>query len=82
MEALKEAKDSKAIMQAVVKAERLSDTTFTTRSIGMGTASLAVGFIDRVVTAKELIDSIIGEAEEILTSGGLGGWILAPKPSA
>ena len=82
MEALKEAKDSKEIMQAVVKAERLPATTDMTRSIGTGTASLAVGFIDKVVTVKELIDSIIGGAEEILTSGGLGGWILAPKSSA
>ncbi|MBA7647747.1 hypothetical protein ES703_55526 [subsurface metagenome] len=32
--------------------------------------SLAVGVIDKVVTAKELIDSIIGEAEKILSSGG------------
>jgi hypothetical protein len=41
-----------------------------------------VGFIDGVVTAKELINNIIKEAEEILTSGGLAGWKLAPKPSA
>ena len=30
--------------------------------------SLAVGVIDRVMSVKDLIDSIIGEAEEILSS--------------
>jgi len=34
-----------------------------------------------MVTVKELIDSIIGGAEEILTSAELGGRRLAPKPS-
>jgi len=82
LEALKQAKDSKAVMQAIAKAERWADTKRTERSVGMGTASLAVGFIDRMITAKELIDSIIGGAEEILTSGGLGGWKLTPKSSA
>jgi NAD(P)H-dependent flavin oxidoreductase YrpB (nitropropane dioxygenase family) len=32
--------------------------------------SLAVGVIDEVITVKELIDSIIGEAEEILSRAG------------
>jgi hypothetical protein len=40
---------------------------------------LAIGFIDEVLTAKELIDKIIGEAEEILVSGGIGGWRLVSK---
>ncbi len=44
------------------------------KEAGTGAISLAIGFIDEVVTAKELIDKIIGEAEEILTSGGIGGW--------
>jgi len=43
-------------------------------------ASSVIGFIDRVMTARELIESIIGGAEEILNSGGIGGWGLAPKP--
>ncbi len=38
--------------------------------------SLAIGYIDRIPTAKELIEGIIGEAEDILTSGGVGGWKL------
>jgi hypothetical protein len=36
--------------------------------------SLAIGFIDEILTAKELIEKIISDAEEILTSGGIGGW--------
>jgi hypothetical protein len=35
----------------------------------MVTASLAVALINRVVTVKELIGSIIRGAEDILTSG-------------
>jgi len=72
----KEAKDSQSVLREVGKIE------------GMGTlnagrdfpypASLAVGFIDKIVSVKELIDNIIKEAEEILISGGLAGWKLAP----
>ncbi|MFC2058676.1 NAD(P)H-dependent flavin oxidoreductase [Chloroflexota bacterium] len=73
MEKLMQASGSKAIMQAAGYAER----TRIPRSAGITTASLAIGFIDRVVTVKELIDSIIGEAEEILTSSGIGGCKLS-----
>jgi len=38
-----------------------------------------VGFIDEVLTTRELIDKIVGEAEEILASGGLGGWRLVSE---
>ena len=75
IESAKETKDNQTILREVGKIE------------GMGTldsgrdfpypASLAVGFIDKVVSAKELIDNIIKEAEEILTSGGLAGWKLS-----
>jgi len=79
IESAKEITDDQAVLRAVGRIE------------GMGAldsgrdfpypASLAIGFIDKVVSAKELIDSIIKEAEEILTSGGLAGWRLSPQPS-
>jgi hypothetical protein len=37
-------------------------------SLSFGMASLAVASVDRVVTVKELIDSIIQGAEEILSA--------------
>ncbi len=70
----KEATDSQSLLKEIGKIE------------GMGKldegrdfpypASLAVGFIDRIVTAKELINSMVNEAEEILTNKGLAGWKL------
>jgi hypothetical protein len=62
-------------MQAAAKAE----STGIPKEAGTGAISLAIGFIDQIVTAKELIDKIIGEAEEILTTSGIAGWTLAPK---
>jgi len=38
--------------------------------------SLAVGLIDRVVSVKELIDTIIQEAEQMLSPGGHLGRFL------
>ena len=53
-----------AVLQAAAKVEgRMQGTSGTSHY----PASSAVGFIERVVTAKELIDSIIKGAEEILT---------------
>ncbi len=75
---LKEASGTSAIIHAAGKAE----DTGIPKEAGTGALSLAIGFIDRVITVKELIDGIIGEAEEILTSGGIGGWKLAPMPPA
>jgi hypothetical protein len=46
------------------------------KEAGLHTLSLAIGYIDRIPTAKELIEGIIGEAEDILSSGGVGGWKL------
>jgi len=69
MERLKQAKDSKAVHKAARQAERFR----LSRLAGIDTASLAIGFIDKVVAAKELIDGIIGKTEEILTSSGIGG---------
>ena len=71
---LKEAADSKGIIQAAAKAEN----TGIPKEAGTGALSLAIGFIDRVITAGELIEGIIGEAEDILTTRGIGGWRLTP----
>lgn len=74
---LKDAMDSKSVMRAAAKAE----STGIPKEAGTGALSLAVGFIDKVITVKELVDGIISGAEEILTTGGIGGWTLAPKSS-
>jgi nitronate monooxygenase len=75
---LKEAEGTKDIIMAAAKAE----STGIPKEAGTGALSLAIGFIDRVMTVKELIDGIIGEAEEILTSRGIGGWRLTPPNSS
>jgi nitronate monooxygenase len=80
IEVAKETTDYQAILRAVGRIEGV-EAPDSGRDFPYP-ASLAVGFIDGVVTAKELINNIIKEAEEILTSGGLAGWKLAPKPSA
>jgi len=80
IEKVREVGGSEAILRAVGEVEM-----FAMRDPSLGfpyPASSAVGFIDRVVTARELIEGIIRGAEEILTSGGIGGWRLIPKPSA
>lgn len=74
IERVKQARSSREVMQAVGQAERGAVSL----PADTGTVSLAIGFIDKIVTVKELIDNIIGEAEDILTSGGIGGWRLAP----
>jgi len=76
---VKEAMGSGATLQAIGEAEKFGALD-PARHFPYP-ASLAVGFIDRIVTAGELINSIIREAEEVLTSGGLGGWKLAPNQS-
>jgi NAD(P)H-dependent flavin oxidoreductase YrpB (nitropropane dioxygenase family) len=75
---LKEAKDAVEVVKAAAKAE----STGIPKEAGTGALSLAIGFIDRVMTARELIDGIINEAEELLTSRGIGGWRLAPPTSS
>jgi hypothetical protein len=72
---LKEATDSKGIIHAAAKAEN----TGIPKEAGTGALSLAIGFVDRVITARELIEGIIGEAEEILLTGGIGGWRMIPR---
>ena len=75
LDALQEAMESgstKDVLMAVGKAEDVGIP----KEAGTGAISLAIGFIDRVRTAKEFIDRIIGEAENILTSEGIGGWRL------
>ncbi len=44
------------------------------KEAGTGAISLAIGFINDALTAKELIEKIIKEAEEILGTKGIGGW--------
>ena len=61
---------TKDVLVAVGKAEDVGIP----KEAGTGAISLAIGFIDGIWTAKELIDGIISEAEEILASGGIGGW--------
>ena len=75
---LKDAVGSKAVMQAAAKAEG----TGIPEEAGTGAISLAIGFINEIVTVKELVDGIINGAEEILTCEGIGGWKLAPEESA
>lgn len=60
---------SSDVLQAVGKAE----DTGIPEEAGTGAISLAIGFIDEILTAGQLIERIIGEAEGILASGGIGG---------
>lgn len=69
------AKSTKDIMQTAADAEEAG----LPKDAGLHTLSLAIGYIDRIPTVKELIEGIIGEAEDILTSSGIGGWKLAPS---
>jgi NAD(P)H-dependent flavin oxidoreductase YrpB (nitropropane dioxygenase family) len=50
-------------------------------ALSVAGGSLAVGVIDRVMTAKEIIDSIIEEAERILSRDGVLGRIIAGDPT-
>ncbi|MCP4630606.1 MAG: nitronate monooxygenase [bacterium] len=70
-----ESEGRKDVLLAVGKAEDVGIP----KEAGTASISLAIGFINDVLTAKELIDKIIGEAEEILTSGGMGGWRFSPQ---
>jgi nitronate monooxygenase len=75
---LKEAEGTKDVIQA---AARMEDTGIP-KEAGTGALSLAIGFIDSVLTARELIEGIIGEAERILSTEGIGGWRLSPPTSS
>jgi NAD(P)H-dependent flavin oxidoreductase YrpB (nitropropane dioxygenase family) len=75
---LREATDTKEVMLAAARAE----STGIPKEAGTGALSLAIGFIDHIQTVSELIDGIIGEAEEILTTRGIGGWRLVPPTSS
>lgn len=78
LEDLKEmqrAGDSKKILKAAGKAE---DMAFP-KEARTGAISLAVAFMDRKVTSKQLIDEMITTAEEILTKEGIGGFKLSAK---
>jgi hypothetical protein len=47
------------------------------KEAGTGAISLAIGHIDEVLSVEELIENMIGEAEEILATKGIGGWKLS-----
>ncbi len=70
-----EAESTKDVLKAVGKAEDFGIP----KEAGTGAISLAIGFINEVVTAKKLIDKIIGDAERILTTDGIGGFRLNSK---
>lgn len=74
LEKVKEAKGTKEIMKASGKAEDFGIP----KEAGTGAISLSIGFINEVVSAKELIDGIINGAEKILTDKGIGGFKLSP----
>jgi NAD(P)H-dependent flavin oxidoreductase YrpB (nitropropane dioxygenase family) len=75
LDALQKAIESESTRDVLVAVGKAEDVGIP-KEAGTGAISLAIGFIDGVRTAKELIDKIISEAEEILTSGGIGGWRL------
>ncbi|MBM3131719.1 MAG: nitronate monooxygenase [Chloroflexi bacterium] len=77
LQRLMQAQGTKEIMQAAGEAERAG----VPKECGLDTVSLAIGFIDRIVTARELIEGIVEEAEDTLSSGGIGGWKMAPGAS-
>ncbi len=47
------------------------------KEAGTGAISLAIGHIDEVLSVRELIENMISEAEEILSTKGIGGWRLS-----
>lgn len=47
------------------------------KEAGTGAISLAIGHIDEVLSVRELIENMISEAEEILSTKGIGGWKLS-----
>jgi len=70
LQALIGASGTTEIMKAAGKAERAGIP----KEAGIDTVSLAIGFIQSVPTARDLINGIIGGAETILTEEGIGGW--------
>lgn len=78
LQSLLGAQGTKEIMEAAGKAERAG----VPKEAGLDTVSLAIGFIDRVSTARELIESMIGGAERILAETRIGGWKATPASSA
>jgi nitronate monooxygenase len=74
-EGLDELTRQQAVWQLVGDAKPHS----TKRPMPVMSGSMAVGAIEEIVTVKELIDSIISEAEDLLTGSGPLGRILAAK---
>jgi len=74
-EGLDELTRQQAVWQLVGDAKPHS----TKRPMPVMSGSMAVGAIDDIVTVKELIERIIGEAEDLLTGSGPLGRILAAR---
>ncbi|MCG8632296.1 MAG: nitronate monooxygenase [Desulfobacterales bacterium] len=74
LQQVQEAEGTKEIMGAAHRAESFGFP----QEAGTGTISLAIGFVNRVVTAKELIGEIMAGAGDILTNKGIGGFKLVP----
>lgn len=74
LQQLVQAQGTREIMQTAARAERAGIP----KEAGVNTISLAIGFIDSIISAGELIQRIISEAEHLLASGAIGGWKLAP----
>lgn len=67
------ARPSKEVLHAAGKAEDFCMP----REAGTGAISLAIGHIDAVLSARELMEKILHEAEDILRTRGIGGWTLS-----
>jgi NAD(P)H-dependent flavin oxidoreductase YrpB (nitropropane dioxygenase family) len=77
IKAVMEATDTKGIMKSAADAEEAG----LPKETGLHTLSLAIGYIDKIPTAKELIEEIVHDAEKIMTHSGIGGWKLSPDSS-
>lgn len=72
LQAVVNSESTKDVLKAAKKAEDFGIP----KEAGTGAISLAIGFINDIISSKQLIDNIIGDAEKILSSGGIGGWKL------
>jgi nitronate monooxygenase len=73
LQKLMTASSTKEMLKAAGKAEDFGIP----KEAGTGAISLAIGHIDEVLSVRELIEKMVGEAEEILRKKGIGGWTLS-----
>ncbi len=69
------ASSTKEMLKAAGKAEDFGIP----KEAGTGAISLAIGFINEILTTRELIEKIITDAEKILLTEGIGGFKLAQE---